>query len=245
MVHKVVHILTHQHSAETLLQFFFRWHWEFGPCGLFLGACGARGCCLALLRLGNLYASCCVSHDCRLDSYKKHTYTQKPTRLTNVPELSLVIQSSVWPVNLHHFYTVSIHAEEAFITCLWSDKRLKSTRASEWESDLRQILVHYETLEGGKGISWEWQTEWQLSSERKKGAEEEFWRQWLLSKKRLKQKLKKINKKRQQQQNGVSSVMRKLRWGKLAQLLQCPQVSCRWSMDVLHRLLDAEGLWSM
>lgn len=35
---------------------------------------------------------------------------------------------------------------------------------------LSEILVHYETLERGKGISWEWQTEWQLSEwKRKKG----------------------------------------------------------------------------
>lgn len=35
---------------------------------------------------------------------------------------------------------------------------------------LSEILVHYETLERGKGISWEWRTEWQLSEwKRKKG----------------------------------------------------------------------------
>lgn len=67
---------THQHCTEALLQFLFRWHREFQPRGLFLGARrGQHG--LALLPRGYLDASCCISHECISNRSKKFTYKKK------------------------------------------------------------------------------------------------------------------------------------------------------------------------
>lgn len=86
-----VHITTHQHCTEALLQLFFRWHGKFQSGGLFLRACGSwRGRRrLALLPLRYLYAPCCVSHDCISDLIQK---THKNPALQNLLQQKTVLR---------------------------------------------------------------------------------------------------------------------------------------------------------
>lgn len=120
---------------------------------------------------------------------------------------------------------------------------MKSSLASEWDSDLAQIPLPYETLERGKGISWEWQTgvtaEW---GKEKRGRRQSSEPQDEASTPRKTQDYKGW-------QSKVSPSVQ-VRWKvrrKLPPKLQCSQVkrlswACRWSLKVLHLLLDAGSL---
>lgn len=117
---------------------------------------------------------------------------------------------------------------------------------------LSEILVHYETLERGKGISWEWRTEWQLSEwKRKKGGGDRVQSLSLCTHNtRLQEdrkKKRKINKKRFHFWvplcSGEWIKKKKKLWRKLLQELQsCGVVSVSRGEEALHLLLDAGSL---
>lgn len=115
---------------------------------------------------------------------------------------------------------------------------MKSTPASEWGLDLAQIPVHYETLERGKGISWQCQgrVTAERVKEKKKGGggggvqslEDGVW-----------DEAAKKKGEKQQQQKG------KLRRKLLPQLLQRSQVntlSLQVIWEVLHLQMHAGSL---